>query len=501
VSPEKLLIHLERALVTVVNSVGVDIQSALGDAYLQKMLPFLAGMGPRKVERLLKGIQRAVSGGCGRRTTQPMLILFPLVPQGGLNNRARLLIDGIAGPVIAQNLAPFIYLNPGADLEETDLTDGADTAQPEGPNPLDSTRIHPLDYDLAYQLCENLMGLDPEDAAQQNRSIAVLNLMSADDKALLLGSVDVETFAEDIRKSREGERKGYTIKTIMEELNNPYKDRRRPFVVPTQAEIFTMLTGETASTVSKGLIVTARITNTKREKAWGRLDSGLQVSIPVQFITDEGEGFASDHLSKGQTVRGAVINVDMEHFEVELAVNPANVSRARPVGKQDPDPYFDREQQQREELEATRKKRQDMASTARIIKHPLWQLFNKQQAEAYLADGNRGDAVIRPSSQGLDHLAITWKVDEGIYQHVGEYHGRSRATSTIVTNIVLSCITIDVLELEKANPYALGKLFRVGNASYMDLDEVMVNHIKAVASQVDKLTEHDKYIPEDQIGA
>jgi transcription elongation factor SPT6 len=61
VSPDKLLIHLERALVTVVNGVGVDIGSALGDPYLQKMLPFLAGMGPRKVERLLKGIQRAVS--------------------------------------------------------------------------------------------------------------------------------------------------------------------------------------------------------------------------------------------------------------------------------------------------------------------------------------------------------------------------------------------------------------------------------------------------------
>jgi hypothetical protein len=34
----------------------------------------------------------------------------------------------------------------------------------------------------------------------------------------------------------------------------------------------------------------------------------------------------------------------------------------------------------------------------------------------------------------------------------------------------------------------------------MDLDEVLVNHVGAVASQVDKLTDHEKYIPESVIG-
>jgi transcription elongation factor SPT6 len=63
VAPEKLLIHLERALVSVVNEVGVEINRAIGHTHVQKMLPFLSGLGPRKVERLLKGIQRAVSLG------------------------------------------------------------------------------------------------------------------------------------------------------------------------------------------------------------------------------------------------------------------------------------------------------------------------------------------------------------------------------------------------------------------------------------------------------
>ena len=31
----------------------------------------------------------------------------------------------------------------------------------------------------------------------------------------------------------------------------------------------------------------------------------------------------------------------------------------------------------------------------------------------------RGDAVIRPSSLGPDHIAVTWKFAEGVYQHIG----------------------------------------------------------------------------------
>jgi transcription elongation factor SPT6 len=42
------------------------------------------------------------------------------------------------------------------------------------------------------------------------------------------------------------------------------------------------------------------------------------------------------------------------------------------------------------------------------------------QAEAYLDKQQRGDVVIRPSSKGVDHLAVTWKVDEKLYQHIGK---------------------------------------------------------------------------------
>jgi len=51
---------LERALVNVVNAVGVDINQAVRESYLQKLLPFVAGLGPRKAEALIRNITRNV---------------------------------------------------------------------------------------------------------------------------------------------------------------------------------------------------------------------------------------------------------------------------------------------------------------------------------------------------------------------------------------------------------------------------------------------------------
>lgn len=52
---------------------------------------------------------------------------------------------------------------------------------------------------------------------------------------------------------------------------------------------------------------------------------------------------------------------------------------------------------------------------------------------------DQGEVIIRPSSKGADHLTITWKVADGIYQH------------------------IDVREEGKANAFSLGILFLFAN--------------------------------------
>ena len=105
-----------------------------------------------------------------------------------------------------------------------------------------------------------------------------------------------------------------------------------------------------------------------------------------------------------------------------------------------------------------------------MVNHPNFQNFNAGQAEQYLANLQRGDCVIRTSSRGSDHLAVTWKVDDGVYQHV------------------------DVLELDKPNEFSLGRQLRIQNKyTYSDLDELIFAHVKSMARKVDEMLHNEKY--------
>ncbi|KAI7248582.1 Transcription elongation factor, partial [Hortaea werneckii] len=96
--------------------------------------------------------------------------------------------------------------------------------------------------------------------------------------------------------------------------------------------------------------------------------------------------------------------------------------------------------------------------------------FNSAQAVEFLGPQSRGDCVIRPSSKGPDHLAVTWKVHEGVFQH------------------------IDVLELDKENEFSVGRVLRVGGKwSYTDLDELIVLHVKAMAKKVEEMMGDERY--------
>ena len=106
----------------------------------------------------------------------------------------------------------------------------------------------------------------------------------------------------------------------------------------------------------------------------------------------------------------------------------------------------------------------------RVIKHPLFRPFNSAQAEEYLGSQAQGDVVIRPSSKGLDHLAVTWKVSENVFQH------------------------IDVLELDKENEFSVGRTLKVGGKfTYSDLDELIVLHVKAMAKKVDEIMTDERF--------
>ncbi len=53
---------------------------------------------------------------------------------------------------------------------------------------------------------------------------------------------------------------------------------------------------------------------------------------------------------------------------------------------------------------------------------------------------------------------------------------------------------IDVLELDKSNQFSSGSTLTIGGKfKYSDLDELIVNHVKAMAKKVDEMMLHEKY--------
>lgn len=55
-------------------------------------------------------------------------------------------------------------------------------------------------------------------------------------------------------------------------------------------------------------------------------------------------------------------------------------------------------------------------------------------------------------------------------------------------------LIVDVLELDKANEFSVGRQLRVGRKyTYSDLDELIVSHIKSMARKVDEMTTHEKF--------
>jgi transcription elongation factor SPT6 len=131
---------------------------------------------------------------------------------------------------------------------------------------------------------------------------------------------------------------------------------------------------------------------------------------------------------------------------------------------------WDDAQESADRRAATKRAEETTGRAQRVIKHPLFRAFNASQAEEYLGPQSRGDIVIRPSSKGLDHLTITWKVADTVFQH------------------------IDVLELDKENEFSVGRTLKIGGKyTYSDLDELIVNHVKAMARKVEEIMLDERY--------
>ena len=441
---EKVIKCLETAMVDYVNLCGVDINDAVHDPKVANLLPYICGLGPRKAQQLLKVIN--LNG-------------------GSVATRAELVGDTdtgklpAVGPRVWNNCASFLFIEFDSAENESDY--------------LDNTRVHPEDYDLGRKMAADALELDEEDIqaeTSENGPGAIVRKLIKDEAQEKVNDLILEEYAEQLEKNF-NQRKRATLETIRAELQMPYEELRRNFESElSYNEIFTMLTGESMESLCEGMIVPMSIKRVMDDSVEGKLDCGIDCTVNAMELSNNMQLSAKQLFSPHQTVQAKVLVLNRKKLHAEMSLLEDKLRQ--PYMKHVYDRLDDEwdERQERKDKDDMQEKNDVSGRTQRVIKHPLFRSFNAAQAEEYLGSQSRGDVIIRPSSKGVDHLAVTWKVSDSVYQH------------------------IDVLELDKDNEFAVGKTLKIGGRwSYSDLDELIVNHVKAMARKVDEMMLHEKY--------
>lgn len=316
---------------------------------------------------------------------------------------------------IFYNSSAFLRIPQNRDMHEMKHQGDDETV----PDPLDDTRIHLEDYELARKMATDALEWDEEDVQDEHASHIVVQLLADKDRERKLMELNLDDFAVSLYEANH-EDKRHTLGMIREELLAPYADHRRPYELPDEWEVITMLSGETPKSLSVGVIVSASVMRLNKQVVNVKLASGIEGKIAAEYVSDK-PGSPADFVKKGQTIIGIIIGHDRENgFHVDLS------SRARELKEGDSDvrrvrkdDHWNLVASDKEQELMERRKRRANETSRRVIKHPNFQNLNSSQAEAYLKTQQRGDVVIRPSSKGADHLAVTWKVDEDLYQHIG----------------------------------------------------------------------------------
>jgi transcription elongation factor SPT6 len=278
----------------------------------------------------------------------------------------------------------------------------------------------------------------------------------------------LEEYAEQLERNL-NQRKRATLETIRAELQQPYEELRKQFVFLSTDDIFTMLTGETPDSLTPGMVVPISIKRVFEDHIDAKLDCGVDALVAETELGLPYDVPVRNAYAMHQTVPAKILFLNRKGFTCNVSLREDQVSHPARRGNDHGFGDWD-EVQEREDRESQQEKTQRGGQAMRVIKHPLFRPFNATQAEEYLGSQSPGDVVIRPSSRGPDHLAVTWKVAQGVYQH------------------------IDVLELDKENEFSVGRVLKVGGRyTYSDLDDLIVNHVKAMAKKVDEIMHNEKY--------
>jgi transcription elongation factor SPT6 len=416
---DRLYKALERVLIEVVNSCGVDINRALLNPIASTTLPYVCGLGPRKAAQILYLIQ-----GKG----------------GILESRSDLVEEFGIGPCVFMNCSSFLKVDdeflPRRRRGTSEILDG--------------TKIHPEDYRLARKIAADALEIEenPDDPSDP-----VNRLFEDTDGLANVQQLDLSEWAS-MLEAEYGEPMGSRLSMIQRELVCPFDDPRDGSISPDIDELFSMLTGETDLKI--GSIVVGKVVKSRAPRAYVNLNNGLEGTLTISTPLDD-----------GQTVQCRIINLYKDRFTADLVLGGRDNQRTKRGSHYE---YFDVDAELRD-IEELREAQAKLSknSMRRNIQHPLFRNFNWKQCVEFMRMKPPGSCLFRPSSKGRDHLSLTVKIAENIFQN------------------------IEVKELDKENEFTLGTKLRIEDQYFSDLDEIDAFYVEKLNKCFSNAFRHHKF--------
>ncbi|XP_018043694.1 PREDICTED: transcription elongation factor SPT6 isoform X1 [Atta colombica] len=481
---EELLENLYLEFVNRVNEVGVDVNKAVQQAYCGNLVQFVCGLGPRKGQALIKML---------KQTNQR------------LENRTQLVTACHMGPKVFINCAGFIKIDTNSLGDSTEAYVEV----------LDGSRVHPETYEWARKMAVDALEYDDEDA---NPAGALEEILESPER---LKDLDLDAFAEELERQGFGN-KCVTLYDIRAELNSRYKDLRVLYQSPSAEKLFDVLTKETPETFYVGKLVLATVVGISHRKPQGdqldqanpvrneetglwqcpfclkndfpelsevwnhfdagacpgkatgvrlRLDNGISGYIHIKNLSDRHVANPCERVGMGQIIHCRIIKIEVDRFSVECTSKSSDLADKNHEWRPQRDPFYDTESEQRDIKveEDAKKAKQRQIYVKRVIVHPSFHNISFAETVKLMQTMKQGEAIVRPSSKGADHLTVTWKVTDDILQH------------------------IDVREEGKENAFSLGQSLWIGNEEFEDLDEIIARHVNPMAAYASELLDFKYY--------
>ena len=415
--------NLHRALVNVINLLGVAINELILPGLKQSILSYVSGLGPIKAAQLVKKL--------GNKW---------------LNSRAELITQYDLGRRTFTNCAGFLKIT----AERIKKGSGKKKYSMEGSliEPLDGTRIHPESYELARKMASDALELDDPTAMQRRQDIfgdddevqdesdrtaailtnAINQVMKEPKK---LDDLLLQDYAKEIERLKNLP-KHVTLRDIKSELQGPFPDPRTSQSQNSDSskstsvnQVVKMLTGRDETWWYLGRPVTIKLLNPTTRKLANLMDgNGLIVGV---------DGEIPRNMRSGTPVHAYLTRIDLKRLVIDVSLRKPDNQEELLMQFVNFDPFYDfqraansnnQSQNQSSVVKSIGQEMQNTRQSARQLSHPAFKALNREDSERFLALAPVGEFMIRPSSQkrvGSDlpgDLTLTWKVGPGLFSHV-----------------------------------------------------------------------------------